>query len=303
MTACRELTRKVGRFGLLLAVVASVSGCASSGLFDGIWGEDSSAAAAATGDAIAPDLASAKQGEAVAALYNKGLDRLNSGEFKSAAKQFAEVERQFPYSSWATKAILMQSYAFYRRNEYDDAVNASNRFITLHPGHKDAPYAYYLIALSNYERIVDVKRDQTNTQKALEALEEVARRFPDTPYARDAAKKALLARDHLAGKEMEVGRYYLKQGSYLAGVNRFKRVVTEYQTTSHTPEALYRLTEGYMALGVTSEAQTAAAVLGHNFPQSQWYKDAYTLVSSDGLQPVENQGSWISKAFKSINPF
>jgi outer membrane protein assembly factor BamD len=141
MTACRELTRKAGRFGLLLAVVASVSGCASSGLFDGIWGEDSSTAAAATGDAIAPDLASAKQGEAVAALYNKGLDRLNSGEFKSAAKQFAEVERQFPYSSWATKAILMQSYAFYRRNEYDDAINASNRFITLHPGHKDAPYA------------------------------------------------------------------------------------------------------------------------------------------------------------------
>ncbi len=197
----------------------------------------------------------------------------------------------------------MQSYAHYRRNQYDDAVNAANRFITLHPGHKDAPYAYYLIALSNYERIVDVKRDQTNTQKALESLEEVERRFPSTAYARDAGKKALLAKDHLAGKEMEVGRYYLKQGSYLAGINRFKRVVTDYQTTSHTPEALYRLAEGYMALGVASEAQTAAAVLGHNFPQSQWYKDAYTLVSSDGSEPVENQSSWISKAFKSINPF
>jgi outer membrane protein assembly factor BamD len=298
------MRRKAGRMALMLAVTAAVSGCASLNPFDGIWGDDSSTkAAAVTGDAIAPDLASAKQNEAVAGLYNKGLDRLNSGEFKTAAKQFAEVERQFPYSSWATKAILMQSYAHYRRNEYDDAVNAANRFITLHPGHRDTPYAYYLIALSNYERIVDVKRDQTNTQKALESLEEVERRFPNTAYARDAGKKALLAKDHLAGKEMEVGRYYLKQGSYLAGINRFKRVVTDYQTTSHTPEALYRLAEGYMALGVASEAQTAAAVLGHNFPQSQWYKDAYTLVSSDGSEPVENQSSWISKAFKSINPF
>jgi outer membrane protein assembly factor BamD len=293
----------VGGFAAVL-VAATLAGCSASKLLDGIWGDDSSTqAAAVTGDAIAPDLATAKQNEAVAELYNKGLGKLNSGEFKSAAKQFAEVERQFPYSSWATKAILMQSYAHYRRNEYDDAVNASNRFITLHPGHKDAPYAYYLIALSNYERIVDVKRDQTNTQKALESLEEVERRFPDTAYARDAGKKALLAKDHLAGKEMEVGRYYLKRGSHLAGINRFKRVVTDYQTTSHTPEALYRLAEGYMALGVASEAQTAAAVLGHNFPNSQWYKDAYTLVSSDGLEPVESESSWISKAFKSINPF
>ena len=297
--------RQVAVRGFAAALlVAMLAGCSTAKLLDGLWGDDSSTqAAAVTGDAIAPDLATAKQNEAVAELYNKGLDKLNSGEFKAAAKQFAEVERQFPYSSWATKAILMQSYAYYRRNEYDDAINASNRFITLHPGHKDTPYAYYLIALSNYERIVDVKRDQTNTQKALESLEEVERRFPDTPYARDAGKKALLAKDHLAGKEMEVGRYYLKQGSYLAGINRFKRVVTDYQTTSHTPEALYRLAEGYMALGVASEAQTAAAVLGHNFPNSQWYKDAYTLVSSDGLEPVENQGSWISKAFKSINPF
>ncbi len=304
MTALARLRHIVVRGFAGWLLVATLAGCSASKLLDGIWGDDSSTqVAAVTGDAIAPDLATAKQNEAVAELYNKGLDRLNSGEFKSAAKQFAEVERQFPYSAWATKAILMQSYAHYRRNEYDDAINASNRFITLHPGHKDAAYAYYLIALSNYEQIVDVKRDQTATQKALESLEEVGRRFPDTPYARDAARKALLAKDHLAGKEMEVGRYYLKQGSYLAGINRFKRVVTDYQTTSHTPEALYRLAEGYMALGVDSEAQTAAAVLGHNFPNSQWYRDAYTLVSSDGLDPVENQGSWISQAFKSINPF
>jgi len=251
---------------------------------------------------MSPDLAAAAQGEEVAKLYNEGLDALNEGSYKKAAKKFSEVERQFPYSSWATKAILMQAFAAYQVNSYDDAINAANRFITLHPGHKDAAYAYYLIALSNYERIADIDRDQTTTQKALEALEEVGRRFPDSPYAADAQRKALLAKDHLAGKEMEVGRYYMKQGSYLAGINRFKRVVTDYQTTSQTPEALYRLAEGYMALGIVSEAQTAAAVLGHNYPNSQWYKDAYTLVSSDGQAPVENPESWISKAFNSLNP-
>jgi outer membrane protein assembly factor BamD len=179
---------------------------------------------------------------------------------------------------------------------------AANRFITLHPGHKDAAYAHYLVALSDFERINDTKRDQTSTRKALEALEEIERRFPDTPYAEDASQKVLVARDHLAGKEMQIGRYYYKQGSYLAGINRFKRVVTEYQNTSQTPEALYRLSEGYMALGVVSEAQTAAAVLGHNFPNSEWYKDAYQLVSSDGVAPVENRESWISKTFRAINP-
>jgi outer membrane protein assembly factor BamD len=197
----------------------------------------------------------------------------------------------------------MQAYAQYQRNAYDEAINACQRFITLHPGHKDAPYAYYLVALSYYEQIIDVKRDQTNTKKALEALEEVSRRFPGSVYAQDAEAKAVLARDHLAGKEMEVGRYYLKKGSYLASINRFKRVVTDYQTTAHTPEALFRLTEGYMALGIKSEAQTAAAVLGHNFPNSQWYQDAYTLLQSDGLAPYENNESWISRAWNQVNPF
>ena len=179
---------------------------------------------------------------------------------------------------------------------------AANRFLTLHPGHKDAGYAYYLIAISNYNKINDTKRDQSSTKKALEALEEVARRFPGTAYAEDAQRKVVIARDHLAGKEMEVGRYYYRQGSYLAGINRFKTVVTDYQDTSQTPEALYRLTEGYMALGVVSEAQTAAAVLGHNYPNSDWYKDAYQLVSSGGEAPVANNESWISKAFSSLNP-
>ena len=163
-------------------------------------------------------------------------------------------------------------------------------------------YAYYLVAVCNYDQIGNTKHDQSSTKKALDALEEVSQRFPGTPYAADAATKVLVARDHLAGKEMEVGRYYYRQGAYLAGINRFKTVITDYRNTSQTPEALYRLTEGYMALGVVSEAQTAAAVLGTNYPQSQWYKDAYQLVSTDGQAPEASKESWITKAFNAVNP-
>lgn len=247
--------------------------------------------------ALAPNL-NQSDDQAVAGLYNAGLAALNSGSYRAAAKKFAEVERLHPYSKWATKALLMQGFAFYQSNKYGDSINACQRFISLHPGHVDTPYAYYLVALSQYEQIADVSRDQSQTQRALEALDEVSRRFPDSKYASDAQQRALLARDHLAGKEMEVGRYYLKKGSYLGAINRFKNVVTNYQTSSQTPEALYRIAEGYMALGVNSEAQTAAAVLGHNFPRSRWYKDAYTLVASNGQAPVENESSWISKIFK-----
>ncbi|MCB1378199.1 MAG: outer membrane protein assembly factor BamD [Alphaproteobacteria bacterium] len=291
------------RNALVACALVVLTGCSTS-ILDGIWGDDSSSQAASTGvgTGLSPDLATASDGEEVAKLYNTGLGRLKDGQYKSATKSFSEVERQYPYSSYATKAIVMQAYAAYRLGNYDDAIIASNRFITLHPGHRDAAYAHYLIALSNFERISDVKRDQTATRQALEALEEIERRFPDTAYAQDASKKVLIARDHLAGKEMEIGRYYYRQGSYLAGINRFKRVITDYQNTSQTPEALYRLSEGYLALGVVSEAQTAAAVLGHNYPNSDWYKDAYQLVSSGGEAPVENQESWISKAFRSLNP-
>lgn len=296
--------RKLGPMVVSFALVLALSGC-SSGLMSGIWGDETSstqAASAGLGHGLAPDLATAEDGQAVAELYNKGLGNLKDGSYKSAIKNFAEVERQYPYSSWATKAIVMQAYASYELGKYDDSMVAANRFLTLHPGHKDAGYAYYLIAISNYNKINDTKRDQSSTKKALEALEEVARRFPGTAYAEDAQRKVVIARDHLAGKEMEVGRYYYRQGSYLAGINRFKTVVTDYQDTSQTPEALYRLTEGYMALGVVSEAQTAAAVLGHNYPNSDWYKDAYQLVSSGGEAPVANNESWISKAFSSLNP-
>lgn len=276
-----------------------------SDLLDGGSETSTSGATATTdsqGNALTPEMIAANQTDPVATLYNRGLADLQSGSYNAAAKNFAEVERQYPYSKWATKSIVMQAYAFYQRNDYDDSINAANRYITLHPAGKDAPYAYYLVALANYEQIKDVQRDQTRTRLALESLEEVQRRFPESPYAVDAGQRAQLARDHLAAKEMDVGRYYLNHGSYLSGINRFKTVVTDYQTTAQVPEALYRLAEGYMALGVTSEAQTAAAVLGHNFPDSQWYKDAYTLVASDGQAPLENQSSWISRAFRSLNP-
>lgn len=287
----------------MIAVALALGACSSmSNLLDR-GSSTSTQAASASGDAISPDMIAADQTEPVGPLYNKGLEQMQSGEYRTAAKTFGEVERQHPYSAWATKAQLMQAYAQYQRNAYDEAINAAQRFITLHPGHKDASYAYYLIALCNYEQIIDVRRDQTNTQKALASLEEVSRRYPGTAYAQDAQAKATLARDHLAGKEMEIGRYYLKKGSYLAGINRFKRVITEYQNTSHTPEALYRLTEGYLALGVRSEAQTAAAVLGYNYPNSQWYQDAYALLQNDGILPSENKQSWISKAVSSVNPF
>jgi outer membrane protein assembly factor BamD len=292
----------VFRLKLSAAFIAAgllVSGCSSGSLLNSMLGGDDTstvAARAAKNGALSPDLAQSTDG-AVAGLYNEGLAELQNGSYTKANKKFAEVERQHPYSKWATKAILMQAFASYQGNNYDDAINSGKRFIALHPGHKDTPYAYYLVAISEYEQIADVRRDQSRTEKAVEALDEVARRYPDSPYASDAAQKAAQGRDQLAAKEMEVGRYYMKKGSYLAGINRFKKVVTDYQASTHTPEALYRLAEGYMALGVVSEAQTAAAVLGHNYPNSEWYKDAYSLVSSDGQAPVASKSSWISRVF------
>ena len=283
-----------GRLAGLLVAAGLLAGC--SGGMPSI----SEYLTGSSTDAVSPGMEKVDDTKPIAELYNAGLKALREREYRTAVKKFSEVERQHPYSRWATKAILMQAYAQYQRNKYDEAIAAAKRFITLHPGHKDAPYAYYLIALSDYERINDVKRDPTAARKALAALEEVARRYPDTPYARDAKRKAVLARDHLAGKEMEVGRYYLERKNYLAAINRFKTVVKDFQTSTQTPEALYRLTEAYLALGVRSEAQTAAAVLGYNFPKSQWYKDAYSLLNDQGLSPSENKGSWISRAFRNL---
>jgi outer membrane protein assembly factor BamD len=234
-------------------------------------------------------------------LYNEGLYLLNNKkDYGEAAKKFEEVDRQHPYSDWARKALLMSAFAYYESAKYDDAIAAAKRYVTLHPGSPDAAYAQYLIGSSFYDQIPDVTRDQARTEKALNALEEVARKYPDTEYASSAKKKVDVARDQLAGKEMELGRYYLKQRAYTGAINRFKVVVTQYQTTRHVEEALERLAESYMAIGVVQEAQTAAAVLGHNFPDSRWYKDAYNLVRSGGVEPSEDKGSWISRAFKKL---
>jgi outer membrane protein assembly factor BamD len=212
-------------------------------------------------------------------LYNQAQDLLEAGDDKSAGQAFEEVERQHPYSQWATRAQLMSAYAYYEANSYDEAVAAAQRFIELHPGHQDVPYAYYLIGISYYEQISDVGRDQKMTEQALAAFDELRRRFPDSEYAKDAELKADLARDHLAGKEMSIGRYYLRRGQYLAAINRFRNVVERYQTTTHVPEALHRLTEAYLALGLDQEAQKNAAVLGYNFPSSPWYQDSYALLN------------------------
>ena len=230
-------------------------------------------------------------------LYNEAMDLLLAESYNAAAAAFEEVDRQHPYSVWATKAQLMSAFAHYQSTNYDETVLAAERFIELHPGSSDAPYARYLVGLSFYEQISDVGRDQRNTELALEAFEDVVLRYPDTRYARDAALKISLARDHLAGKEMEVGRTYQGLEFYLAAINRFRNVISEYETTSHAPEALLRLTECYLALGVVGEAQAAAAVLGYNFPGSQWYREAYALLQEEELEPRLNESSWLARIF------
>jgi len=232
-------------------------------------------------------------------LYNEGLFLLNKKQqYEDAAKKFDEVERQNPYSDWARKALLMSAYSYYQAQKYDECVNAAKRYVTLHPGSDDAAYAQYLIGASYYDQILDVTRDQARADKAVSALQEVVRKYPDTEYAINAKKKIDMARDQLAGKEMEIGRFYMKRRDFTGAINRFKVVVTQYQTTREVEEALMRLTEAYLALGIVDAAQTAAAVLGHNFPDSPWYKDAYKLVKNAGGEPSENKDSWMSRAFK-----
>ena len=273
--------RPLARAATMLLLGLSLGAC--SGGFDFFHKND-----------VAPD-------EPADRLYNEGLYYLNSEHKpRDAVKKFEEVDRQHPYSDWSRKALLMAAYSYYQSGEYDECVSAAQRYITLHPGTPDAAYAQFLIGSSYYDQIPDITRDQAQTEKALNALQEVIRKYPDSEYATNAKQKLQVANDQLAGKEMEVGRYYLEKHDYTGAINRFKVVVTKYQTTRHVEEALERLTESYMALGIIDEAQTAAAVLGHNFPDSSWYKHAYALVKSGGREPSENKGSWISKAFKKV---
>jgi outer membrane protein assembly factor BamD len=272
----------VARLVLLLPLLAFVAGCANGGLF----GSEKEAE-------VVKDVPADR-------LYNEGVYLLNEKhDPKEAAKKFEEVDRQSPYSEWARKALLMSAFAYYDAKQYEEAITAAKRYIALHPSSPDAAYAMYLVGASHYDQIPDVSRDQGRTEKAIAALDEVTRKFPNTEYAAAARKKVELARDQLAAKEMDVGRFNQNQKNFIGAINRFKVVVTQYQTTRHVEEALYRLAECYVALGIVPEAQTAAAVLGHNCPDSDWYKDAYDLVrSSGGAEPQENKGSWMSKAFK-----
>jgi len=211
-------------------------------------------------------------------LYALAKKRLDQGDYEFAAQLFAEVERQHPYSVWARRAQLMAAFSYYMARKYTEAIQAGQRFLTLHPGNKDAPYAQYLISMSYYEQIEDVTRDQRTTQQALDSFGELVRRYPQSRYASDARLKMDLLNDHLAGKEMEIGRFYERSGKWLAANLRFKKVVEDYQTTSHTPEALQRLVETYLALGIPEEAQKSAAVLSANYPGSKWYRRAYELI-------------------------
>lgn len=226
-------------------------------------------------------------------LYTQARAKLSEKDYKGAVELFDEVERQHPYSEWSARAQVMAGFTQYRQQQYDDAVLTFERFLKLHPGSDSAPYAYYMIALCHYEQISDVGRDQGMTQQARDTLREVVKRYPDSEYARDARLKLDLTEDHLAGKEMMVGRYYLEQGEYLSAANRFRFVVEEYQTTSHVPEALHRLVETYLRLGVRAEAERYAAVLGHNFPGSEWYQYSYNLLKKGASIPEEKSDDWL----------
>lgn len=231
-------------------------------------------------------------------IYNQALDRIEKDDWDRAKLLFQEVERQHPFSKWARRAMLMSSYASYRTTDYEESIATAQRFISLHPGNNSTPYAYYLIAINYYDQIYDVGRDQETTVNAENALRQVVRRYPDSDYARDARLKLELTRDHLAGKEMDIGRYYLRENQHLAAIGRFKNVVKNYETTSQTEEALHRLVESYTALGIINEAKLVGSVLGHNYPASPWYKDSYDLLVEYGVDLDEEvkkprkQGYW-----------
>ncbi|KGJ14404.1 outer membrane protein assembly factor BamD [Paracoccus sanguinis] len=234
-------------------------------------------------------------------IYKRGEYELENGKRpKDAVHYFAEVERLYPYSDWAKRALIMQAFAYHKARQYDEARGAAQRFIDNYPGDEDAAYAKYLLALSYYDQIDEVGRDQGLTFQALQALREVIEQYPDSEYARSAVLKFDLSFDHLAGKEMEIGRYYLKRGHYTAAINRFRVVVEDYQTTTHTPEALMRLVESYLALGLTNEAQTAGAILGHNFQSSPYYQDAYAQLRGRGLTATPQGNSWLTKVYRQV---
>ena len=274
-TASSARGRRTIRNALLLALALPIAGCS---IF-----EDKK-------EELAPD-------EPADKLYNEGLSGLNTGDYDAAKKKFAEVDRQHPYTDWGRKSVLMTTYVNYRDGKYQEAITNGNRYVQLHPTSPDAAYAQYLVGMSYYNQVPDVSRDQERTTRAIAAFDELVRRWPTSEYAEPAKRRASVARDQLAGKEMQIGRFYLARKDWTGAINRFRVVVSQYQQTRHIEEALHRLVEAYLSLGIVGEAQTAAAILGHNYPDSDWYKQSYALLNGSGLQPQQNNDSWISRAF------
>ena len=233
-------------------------------------------------------------------LYNQGLANLNAGKTTEAARKFDAIDQQHPFSEYARKALVMRSFVNYRNGQYQDAINGASRYLSLYPESEDAAYAQYIVGLAYSKQIPSVTQDQKPAFKTIEAMQAVITKYPDSEYIEDAQAKIRYAKDQLAGKEMQVGRYYLERKEYLAAVTRFRTVVEQYSSTNQVEEALARLVESYFAMGITSEAQTAAAVLGHNYPDSQWYADSYKLLQTGGLEPRESGNSWISRAGKKL---
>lgn len=287
LAVLRRGSLRAGRAALIGAGLVGLAGCdtiASLNPFD--QGEKYEMK-------IVPDVPAQK-------VYDQGLSRLKSDDHEGAAKKFADLSKNYPYSDWARRGLIMEAFSNYEAQKWEDAITASKSYLAKYPNTKDAAYAQYLMAMSNFNQIPDVTRDQDRSEKALAALQELVQKYPNSEYTSDARSRIQIARDQLAGNEMEIGRFYLQKRNYTAAINRFRDVVSKYQTTRHVEEALERLTEAYYALGLTGEAQTAAAVLGHNFPDSPWYKDAFALLKSGGLEPREDSGSWISQAFKGL---
>jgi outer membrane protein assembly factor BamD len=276
MTAfARDLRRALGAAVLVAAV--ALAGCASNKLDTSALNPDPPSKMFADADAL-----------------------MSKGNYEDAAKQFEAVDREHPYSPEARRAIVMAAYAYYRAGKSPEAIASAERYVALHPGTKEAPLAHHIIASAYFDDIKTANRDQTPARKALEQLKTLKTRYPDSEYARDADNRIRICEDNIAASEMEVGRYYLNQHNYIAAINRFKTVVSDYQTTAHVEEALARLVECYLALGIVKEAQNAAAILGHNYPDSKWYKDSYALLQSGGVGPRDDSESWLSKAWKSV---
>lgn len=233
-------------------------------------------------------------------LYNEGLANMNAGRLKEASKKFDAVDRQHPYSEFARKANVLAAYTSYKQGRFDDAIQAARRFTTLYPTHEDAAYAQYIVAISYFSQMPVITRDQRDTKLAIQNFNELIERYPDSIYVEDAKNRRRIAIDQLAGKEMQIGRYYLERREYAAALTRFRTVVEDFSNTRHVEESLARLTETYLAMGLVNEAQTAAAILGNNFPDSEWYQNSFQLLQSGGLSPRENSGSWISRTFRRL---